>query len=249
MPRPSQTPDAVVRARDQPRFFGDETRRRRIVRDESEFFRADLVPRRPRISFRARIFHERAEHGGGQIQTFSRDRIADPRQQPESLRVAFEFPANAFPIQRRLDRLFSEMPERRIPDVVRQARRGDDRGKMRRAEAAFPQIRMPFQQFFSDDPAERAADVRDLETVRQPRADVVVPPQRKNLRLVLKPAEGARIKNPTVIPVERAAQIAPFRGLVRSPAPPAAVARKQFRPLHSLCHDAFRLKEAPRNRE
>ena len=101
--------------------------------------------------------------------------------------------------QARVESVLADVAEGRVPEVVAEADRL--REVLVEAERA------------GDGPR----DLRDLERVRQPRAEVVALGGDEHLRLVLQATERAAVDDPVAVALERRAQPA-----VRPPAPPGA---------------------------
>ena len=90
--------------------------------------------------------------------------------------------------------LLAGMPERRMPQVVRQRDR-------------FGQILVERKRA-----RDRAADRGDFDRMRQPRAQMIAGPIEENLRLVFEPAKGPRMNDPRAIALKlRAIGVARLR--------------------------------------
>ena len=107
----------------------------------------------------------------------------EPGEQPQRLRVALE-PAD--PLGQLRQRALAVVPERRVPEVVRQARRVDD-------------VRVAAERL-----ADLPAHLRDLERVRQPRAHEVVRRRAEHLRLGPEAPQRRGVHQARAVALERA---------------------------------------------
>ena len=107
------------------------------------------------------------------------------------------------PPQRRhelLERPLARVPERRVAQVVREADRLD---QVRVDEEVVPQGPLQRPQELAD----RAADLRDLHRVGEPRAVEVVLAREEDLGLRLELAERVRVDDPVAVDLERVAVV------------------------------------------
>jgi hypothetical protein len=117
---------------------------------------------------------------------------------PLALRQRIEQPRGGELLEVLADRALADVAERRIAEVVREARGGDAVADVARV-AAVGQREAGVHQPAADQVPERATDRRDLETVREPRVDVVVDRQREHLRLVRQPPERSAEQDAVVV--------------------------------------------------
>ena len=103
------------------------------------------------------------------------------------------------PGQGRLNGILPGMAERRIPDIVRQAGSGNDGRQVGRDDMGGQRVLSGKP--FSHQHAQGGADVGYLQAVGKAGAHVIVAPQRKHLRLILKAAESAGKQDAPVITV------------------------------------------------
>jgi hypothetical protein len=167
---------------------------------------------------RAGVFQERADRGVGEGEPATAPGALEPGEDPERLGIPLE-PEEVLPLalgqgvqkpRRRLlreillDRRLADMAERGIAEVVRQA--GGCHAVAHVARVA-PRGQRGAQrcELAAHERAERAPDRRHLETVREPRVDVVVERQREHLRLVGQAAERATEQDSVVVALERRA--------------------------------------------
>jgi hypothetical protein len=132
-----------------------------------------------------------------QVETVESQILAlDTHHDPEALRVVIEAAeARHEPVEGPLP----GMPERRMPEVVRQRQR-------LRQVLVEPEL-----------PRHRARDLRHLEAVRQPCAVVIALVVDEHLRLVDQPPERRRMQDAVAVALERAARRAVRLG--EAPAP------------------------------
>ena len=110
-------------------------------------------------------------------------RAFEPRQRPQALRVVVIATGMDHGL---FKRLFARMAEGRVADVVTQAQR-------------FGQVLVEPQLA-----RQHAADLRDLETMRQPGAVMVAIGRDEHLRLGTQAAEGDRMNDPVAVSLEGA---------------------------------------------
>ncbi|BDZ43244.1 hypothetical protein GCM10025865_25430 [Paraoerskovia sediminicola] len=178
--------DPVGRALAQPREDGPVV----VVHAELRCRQAVLAHRT--LAAAPRVLDARVERGPGQVQAggpaVGREHLGlEPRQEPQRLRVALE-PADVAGDVR--ERPLAVVAERRVAEVVRQAGGVDDVGVA--AEGL----------------AELSTDLRDLEAVRQARADEVVAAGAEDLGLGAEPAQGGRVDDAGAVALEGRADLA-----------------------------------------
>ena len=161
---------------------------RQVVLVDAELVRRPPAGRADRsLQVPPRVLHRGVEAGAREVEpdraTVGGDDLGlEPGEQPQRLGVALE-PAD--PLGQLRQRALAVVPERRVPQVVRQARRVDDVG------VAAQRL------------ADLAAHLRDLERVREPRAHEVVRRRPEHLRLGAEPPQRRGVHQPRAVPLER----------------------------------------------
>ena len=111
------------------------------------------------------------------------------------------------PLKPFTDRRLAEMSERRVADVMDQPcalqNMGDILLHLRRKPGIFPVL----QNILAHVLPQRLSQRRDLKRMCQPGSDKIALVKRKDLSLVLKPAEGSAADNPVVILLKFASQV------------------------------------------
>nr|BFE75779.1 hypothetical protein GCM10020092_090800 [Actinoplanes digitatis] len=148
------------------------------------------------------VLTARVERGPGQVEAGAVDLGLQPGEYPQGLRVALEAAAG---LRGRVQGRLAVVPERRVADVVREARHVHHVGVTAQPGAHL------------------AGDLRDLERVRQPRTQKVVRPGRVHLGLGGEPAEPGRVQHPGPVALELGAAVAAVLGGLVRPAQRIAV--------------------------
>ncbi len=136
---------------------------------------------------RRRVLGDSLAHLPGQVQA-GKGRVAILEMLDDAQRLPVVVEAAVVDHQA-VEDLFTEVPERRVPQVVGQRQRLD-------------QVLVEAQR-----PRDRAADLADLDGVGQPRAVVVALVVDEDLGLVLEPAEGAAVDDPVAVALEGGAVV------------------------------------------
>jgi len=142
-----------------------------------------------------RVLKCRVEGGAGEVEAGAGDLRLQPGEQPERLGVALEAAAGqrAVRVGEGRQRRLPVVPERRVAEVVREARRVHQVGVAAERGAEFP------------------ADLRALQRMGQPGAREVAGPDLYYLRFRGEPAQRGAVQDPRAITLE----IRPARALGR----------------------------------
>ena len=125
---------------------------------------------------------------------------------PAAIRQHRELPPKPFP-----DRLFSEMSERWIPDIMDQPCALQDVADILFHPGGETGIFLIYQNIFSDVLSQRLGEGRHLQRMGKPRPDKITLIQRKYLRLILQAPKRRTADNTVIVSLEFASQIrAPY---------------------------------------
>ena len=160
-------------------------------------------------------------------------RVAFDVKQVGALRVvveAFEDVARFRALEVVAHRLFAEVAEGRVADVVREAGGGNDVADVGGVDVVPRQFGIFFQQPGADAAAEAAPDAGDFKRVGKTGADVVVFFQREDLGFVFHAAEGSGEDEAVAVALE----VGTHRGFGAGGLADA-VGGEQLRPVHVGC--------------